>query len=331
MPNEQRDKQQDIWDSTDLEQTGHEGSAPMNLTGGGVLGAWMGSLVLHFVALGGMFLIVFPFSPNQADEELPIANAQLIGEIDAIPLAPINLPDPPATQEEATESRPVTPTVDPEQSVEELIRPSAMKEPEFSVLGIGAAGADGGPWSGAAAPGGELGPDFFGLGGSARGARTIVYVVDHSGSMQSKLGLVKRELWRSISALRRSQKFHVIFFAGRMPTEFTPRRFVNAIKVYKNEFHEWLGNIPLGFRTNPNAALQRALSMKPDILYFLTDADGSSFSDGLRQRMDQWNKDRRTRIFTVAYLERSGLRFLETIAREHGGECRFVSEDELPD
>lgn len=335
MPYEKRDeqqnKQQDSWDSVDLEQTGHEGSAPMTLTGGGVVGAWMGSLVLHFIALGGMFLIVFPFSPNRAEEEFPVANAQLIGEIDAIPLAPINRPDPPPTRKKATESDLATPTVEPEQSVEELIPQSAMKEPEFSVLGIAVAGAEGGPWSGVAAPGGKLGPDFFGLGGSARGARTVVYVVDHSGSMQSKLGIVKRELWRSISALRRSQKFHVIFCAGRMPTEFTPRRFVNAIAVYKKEFHKWLANIPLGFRTNPNAALQRALSMDPDILYFLTDADGSSFNDGLRQRVDQWNKDRRTRIFTVAYLERSGLRFLETLAREHGGECRFVSEDELPD
>jgi Mg-chelatase subunit ChlD len=331
MPDEQRNKQYESWDSVDLEQSGHEGSAPMNLTGGGVVGAWMGSLLLHFFALGVMFLIVFPFSPNLADDDVSIANVQLVGEVDAIPLSPINMPDPPATREDATESRQVTPTATPEESVEDLIEPSSLKKPDYSVLGLRAASGDGSPWSGAAAPGGELGPDFFGLGGSARGARTVVYVVDHSGSMQAKLGLVKLELWRSISALRRSQKFHVIFFAGRMPTESPPKRFVNAIEVYKNEFREWLDDIPLGYRTNPNAALRRALSMKPDILFFLTDAEGSSFDDGLRKRLDEWNKDRRTRIFTVAYIERSGQRFLETVAREHGGECRFVSEDDLPD
>lgn len=328
MPDEQRDEQRDGWGSVDLAPTGHEGSAPMTLTGGGVVGAWVGSLALHVVALGVMFLIVFPFNPNRAEVDLPIANAQLVGEIDAIPLSPIDVRERPATQEAVREPGPA---VTPEQSVENLIEPSAMKKPDFSVLGIGSASGDSGPWSGAAVPGGEVGPEFFGLGGSARGARTIVYVVDHSGSMQAKLGLVKLELWRSVSALRRSQKFHVIFFAGRMPTEFTPRRFVNAIDVYKREFREWLNGIPLGHRTNPNAALQRALSMEPDILYFLTDADGMSFDDALRQRLDKWNADRRTRIFTVAYLERSGLRFLETVAREHGGECRFVSEDELPD
>jgi|GEM_PF-6552874 len=287
----------------------------------------MGSLILHFVALGAMFLVAFPFSPNRVDQELPVANAQLVGEIDAVPLAPIDLPRASTIRTTPAESRHVTRTVSPEPSVAQLIRPAAMKAPDFSVLGIG---GDSGPWSATVASGGELGPDFFGLGGSARGARTIVYVADHSRSMLATLPYVKQELWRSVSALKRSQKFHVIFFSSRMPTEFTPRRFVNAIGDYKKQFKVWLEGIALGTGTEPDAALHRALSMKPDVLYFLTDADGSSFSEALRQKLDRWNKGRRTRIFTVAYVNRSGLRFLETVAREHGGECRYVSDDELP-
>jgi hypothetical protein len=103
MPNEQREEQRDGWDSVDLEPTGHEGSAPMTLTGGGVAGAWVGSLALHFIALGVMFLIVFPFSPNRAEDDLLVANAQLIGEIDAIPLSPIDMQERRATQEEINE------------------------------------------------------------------------------------------------------------------------------------------------------------------------------------------------------------------------------------
>ena len=66
------------------------------------------------------------------------------------------------------------------------------------------------------------------------------------------------------------------------------------------------------------------------MIYFLTDATGDSFSAELRAQLDEWNKDRRTRIFTVAYLNRDAMRFLETIAREHGGEFRYVSDDDLP-
>ena len=176
-------------------------------------------------------------------------------------------------------------------------------------------------------PGGP-GPEFFGAGGSsARGARRIVYVVDRSGSMLDTFEYVAEELKRSISALRRSQKFHVIFYNSGKPLEAPPGRLVSAIQAQKDRFFAFLADVMPAGGTDPIPAMGRALSNEPDLIYFLSDGQ---FEATLLDKLDAWNKERRTQIFTIAYVDRTGAELLERIAREHGGEFKFVSEDDLP-
>ena len=138
---------------------------------------------------------------------------------------------------------------------------------------------------------------------------------------------VRNELIRSISTLRRSQKFHVIFFSAGVPLENPPRRPVAAIQAQKTAFFEFLdGVVPEG-STHPEQAMRRALALEPDLVYFLTDGE---FDPALLPKLDGWNRDRRVRIFTIAYFDESGVELLEKIAREHGGEFKFVSEDDIP-
>ena len=102
---------------------------------------------------------------------------------------------------------------------------------------------------------------------------------------------------------------------------------VSAISARKESFFESLERVYPEGSTNPEPAMRRALALEPDMIYFLTDGE---FDRGLVEKLQRWNKDRKVRIFTIAYFDQAGAALLERIAQEHGGEFRFVSEDDLP-
>ena len=139
---------------------------------------------------------------------------------------------------------------------------------------------------------------------------------------------VKEELKRSVSKLRRSQKFHVIFFNHQRPVHNPPKRLVSAIAAHKQQLFEFLEHIAPDGGTKPQTALHQALEMKPDLVYLLS--DGQDFPPDLLRKLDTWNKDRHVRICTIAYVDSTGSELLERLAREHNGEFTFVSEDDLP-
>jgi hypothetical protein len=298
---------------------GHAGSASMNLTGRALLAAWLISVALHGLGLAGMFLLVFPFTERQ-EVDLPLAHVDVIGQVDPAPHIP------PQRLELSTHPAQPDPLVRfvPEQS-DRLSELSMKKKPELSIIGIGAGGGDFSSYGLTAGTG--AGPEFFGLGSSARGARRIVYVVDRSGSMLDTFIHVQQELKRSINELRRSQKFHVIFFNTGEPLENPPKRLVSAIRAQKDRFFAFLNNVFPEGSTHPERAMRRALAVDPDLIYFLTDGE---FHPGLLGELDKWNADRRVRIYTIAFFDRAGAELLERIAREHGGEFRFVSENDVP-
>ncbi len=291
----------------------------MHLTGRSILLAWVVSIALHGAGLVGMFLLVFPYTPKQ-QAPTPVTRAELIGDLEARSFFPTQDPDISSPQQpiEAPDVR-FTP-----KKFEELSKLATSKKPELSIIGIGAGGADFSQYGLTAGPG--AGPVFFGLGGSARGIRRIVYVVDRSGSMLDTFGYVRRELERSINELRRGQKFHVIFFNSGPPLENPPRRLVSAIQAQKMAFFAFLGDIFPEGSTNPEPAMRRALALKPDLIYFLTDGE---FAPTLVEQLKKWNKDQKVRIYTIAFLRRNGEDLLRQIARQNGGEFRFVSEDDL--
>ncbi len=318
-------------------------STLMSLAGVKVLAAWLISLTLHACALGAMLLIVFPFASHEQLDELPVVRAQVVGDVDAVGVNPSETadPSPPSRTTQLGEMGRFTPN--PTTAIGPTGSPSgtndtlaalrgggATKTPGMSVIGIGPAGGEGG---GDAARygltvGGGGGPEFFGLGGSAPGVRSIVYVVDRSGSMVDTFSPVRAELKRSITALRRSQKFHVVFFNSGEPLENPPARLVNAIDTNKEQFFTFLTSVTPGGGTKPERALRRALALEPDLLYLLS--DGINFDPDLPRKLDDWNRARKTKVYTIAYLDQGGREMLEGIARQHSGEFKFVSEDDLP-
>ena len=199
--------------------------------------------------------------------------------------------------------------------------------PRLSVVGIGTGGGDFAKY-GLHVGTGAVGPQFFGLGGEARAARRIVYVVDRSGSMLGVFGDLRRELKRSIDRLRKSQKYHVIFYSTDPPVEASPKRLVNAIRASKEKTFDFIDQITPGGMTQPIEAMRRAFALEPDLVYFLSDGDIPEAAL-LKENLRLWNRQENVRIFTIAYVSSAGRELLEDIAREHNGAFRFVSEYEL--
>lgn len=299
---------------------GHEGSGSPQATGKTLLGAWVVSILVHMVGLALMFAIVFPHASSE-EAIVPEARIEILGDLQSIVFEPVK-------ETEVVDPKPQEVPLEARYRPKAFDKPSALTtsaKPELPVIGIGSSGGDFAQYG--LAVGSGSGPEFFGLGGQTRGARRIVYVVDRSGSMLDTFQHVRVELLRSINALRRSQKFHVIFFNAGPPLENPPRKLVSAINAQKTSLFEFLSKVHPSGSTDPARAMRRALSLEPDLVYFLTDGE---FDAALLPKLDQWNRDRRVRIFTIAYFDVGGADLLERIAREHGGEFKFVTENDLP-
>lgn len=115
---------------------------------------------------------------------------------------------------------------------------------------------------------------FFGV--AARG-KSVVYVLDRSISMglSGALAAMGRELSASLDRLPEDAHFQVVFYnrhaerlrvAGR--TDLLP-----ASKTNKQEVARLLESLKAEGSTEHLPALKLALSLQPDVIYFLTDAD----------------------------------------------------------
>jgi len=297
-------------------------SPSMTLSGMGLVSVWLLSVALHLLLLAAMFALVFPYAREEPDSDLPVARTEIVGALDAPAFAPSPVPK---LGESQVVTKPSELHFTPKPAPSPLdVLPSA--KPDLSLVGIGGAGGDLSQLG--LSIGKSNGPEFFGIGGSAREAKRIVYVVDRSGSMLDTFVFVQKELERSIRALRRSQKFHVIFFNEGPPLEAPPRDLVSAIGARKEEFFKFLNKVhPIG-GTDPAPAIRRALSLKPDLVYLLS--DGMDFDPDLLERIAVWNKGVQAEFFTIAYIDQAGRRILEAIARQTNGDFTFVSENDLP-
>ncbi len=294
------------------------------LAGGAVVSAWVVSVAYHAVIFTLMYLIPWLSGLVVAKDDSPPPFTDVVGQVDQ-PVASLS-PSPKLTgNTETTRSDPLKFKPQQFRSMENLA-PKLTKD--LDILGIGATTADA-DTDGFNIPLPGSGPEFFGLGAEARGARRIVYVVDRSASMQATMGAVLDELEESISKLRRSQKFHVIFYNEGAPLENPPRRLVSAIRAHKRDAFEFFNTIEAQGGTDPRPAMKRAFAVDPDLIYFLTDGDFRGVEADLLTALRKLNRASNVRIFTIAYLSPAGGAVLERIAREHNGEYRFVSENEL--
>jgi hypothetical protein len=172
---------------------------------------------------------------------------------------------------------------------------------------------------------GKAATEFFGIGGYGQ---SFVYVVDCSGSMNEndKFERARYELLQSIEQLSKDQSYFVIFYNHKAhPME--GGRLVLATPAHITETTQWVNFAEANGGTNPLPALLYAVSMHPDAIYFLSDGqfDPNTIQEiRLRNRPNNRLKTRQIPIHTIAFYDRFAAGLMRQIARNSGGEFKFV-------
>jgi hypothetical protein len=177
--------------------------------------------------------------------------------------------------------------------------------------------------------GGRGRTSLFGLVGEGY---KFVYVFDRSGSMggegRESLKLVKAELLKSLDHLDTVHQFQIVFY-NEHPVVFnptgTPGRLAFATDENKQRAARFLDSITATGGTDHEEALRTAIGLRPDVLFFLTDADDPKLTDA------QLAKIRRMAAGTIINCvefgpgaKPDGQSFLEDLAKQNGGHYVYI-------
>ena len=176
--------------------------------------------------------------------------------------------------------------------------------------------------------GGQSGPggdriEFFGI--FTRGKR-IVYVIDASESMaqHNAMELARKKLWSSLQELTPTSQFQIVFFnltnhtmnrSGERP------RLLPATSGNLRLAKQFLTGIQPDSGTDRFAAIVHALSLNPDAVFLLTDADAPKLG-----AKDLWDIRRANKLKALIHVVEFGVgsdlsqtSFLKTLARQNSG------------
>jgi hypothetical protein len=174
---------------------------------------------------------------------------------------------------------------------------------------------------GAAGGGGGKGVGFFGT--RAR-ADSVIFIVDMSGSMEGhRFDRAVEELIRSLNLLQPTQKFFIFFYNGVTYPMFEQRnsKLLPATSGNRAKAAKWIKAFRPEGDTAPEDAIERALKMKPQVIYFLTDGEIPNTTRSTAQR---FNTEHKTVIHTIAFEYEGGAEQLRGIAADSKGKYRFV-------
>jgi hypothetical protein len=181
-----------------------------------------------------------------------------------------------------------------------------------------------GQGGGAGDGGGTAG--FFAAGTQAR---SVVYVIDRSASMGPG-GLLKaavRELCTSLARLPAGTRFQVILYHDQAELLIRDRtNLVPASPEMTGRAAQLLEAVRAEGGTNHLQALRLALSLAPEVVYLLTDADDLSHAD--RALVTQLNRNRSRAVIHTIELNTSNRDRtdmpLQVLARENRGRYQAV-------
>lgn len=171
--------------------------------------------------------------------------------------------------------------VRPDQPLSDLPELPALGAGLVPGSGSGGGGGRGGGSGGGVGRGVGPGTEFF---GSREHGRSFAYVIDCSGSMglRNALDVAKREMLSSIDRLPPDVHFSVTFYhlqAKKLLDVDGRRGMMSASGANKARIRAQLAAIPPYGGTDHILALRTALVDKPEVVFFLTDADFMSNND----------------------------------------------------
>lgn len=308
---------------------------------------WTASIVLHVLLVVGALMWVWRQRPPQARQPV-IPTATLSAMVGGPVIAPDH--DLSQTLPKVDVDALLKPTFDklpgldasPAQNTASLLLPTpvpAFPKPVPSSTTSPTAQAN--PFAGLMPHALQPVAAFFGVAGNAR---SVVYVVDASGSLIDTLPYVLTELRQSILRLSSGQRFTVLFFQGNDVLEIPPTGLRQATAVNQQRAVQWIdpaaGHLLAKGRSNPLPALQKGLGYEPDLLFLLTDnlaAQQANTQDdeALLTQIAKANTAH-SAIHTIQFLykdtsadaaDREPL--LKRLAQQQGGQYTFVDAKDL--
>lgn len=277
---------------------------------------------------------------NSTNTENPAATNSAESEPQPLPQIP---PQPPSVPDDAP-------------SVTELLNDnasSAVTNPAETSVDLASTIGPGRPVGGVPEPGGglaELIRPQNSAGGAAAGSltpgpgetsfmniigngRSFVYVIDTSSSMSQgrRLDLAKSQLKGSLRLLKPNQKFQVLFY-NESATPIRLRRrpeedlyAATTVQVQLAEAAIDMETANLG--TNHLPALQQALMLQPDVVYFLTDGEQPGLTKEELLSIKRSNRSK-AQIHVIEFAagarESRHVSWLQQLASQSGGEYRYV-------
>lgn len=166
--------------------------------------------------------------------------------------------------------------------------------------------------------------------GRGQQARSVVYVMDRSGSMVDTFSLLKRELMKAIGTLNDDQQFNLIWFNdSRRADEWSPR-MRQATQDSKSAVFDAIERITAEGQTAPVNAIRQALAYRPDVIFLLSDGDFSEENETILKMIRQMNRTRRTIVNTILFnTTGTGEEILRRIAEENRGEFKVVTTNDI--
>ena len=178
--------------------------------------------------------------------------------------------------------------------------------------------------------GGRTRTKVFGVEGEGS---SFTYVFDRSLSMAdyegAPLRAAKRELIASLARLEDKHQFQIIFYnekPERMSLAATRGGLVLGAEATKRLAERYVGGISAAGGTNHLQALEMALVMHPDVIFFLTDAAEPEMSPGQLRAIERMNSGL-SAIHAIEFGEGPSRRrenWLGRLARENGGQYVYV-------
>jgi hypothetical protein len=201
--------------------------------------------------------------------------------------------------------------------------------PSASELTSGAGGSRGGGY------GGQAKTQVYGLTG--QGSK-FIYVFDRSGSMSGyggrPLRSAKAELIASLQDLDRTHQFQIIFYNQ------DPQVFALRGRAARMEFGDddgkaaaakFVQGVVASGGTEHTRPLLMALALRPDVIFFLTDADQPQLSADELAEIQRANKGAQINAIEFGFGPTTGDdNFLKRLARQNGGQHAYVDISKLP-
>ncbi len=163
-----------------------------------------------------------------------------------------------------------------------------------------------------------------------RGADSVVFLVDASGSMMGHMSLVLPQLYDAMDSLEPSTRFTVVVYSGDGVKEASGRGMRVATTDNKERVKRWLGASVKPFGpSSPMKALPQALGYEPALVCWVSDGvlgRGRHRIDeeAMAALIDDLRQPGGTRIDLYQVVSTSDQEVMERLAERTGGAYRHL-------